>query len=216
MDWLRRNLLTLVVAATSLSELWRGFKWLLKWGEASEFIGHRIRDLTAMFDTWPEIPQWISLPLFIVAIVLFFYDRKRRSGIGEPNLLWLQKEISLCEAARMTYELVKDTSFGKTAKEVIRAIKGQTDVIEYFAYAIAEQIPIYGNKPPSLKKEKIEIPLGSGMATIECRNNVASLFSAYANDLDRNATNLFVTKRGLKKGGEKNRTIKAWRNWGCT
>ena len=106
-----------------------------------------------------------------------------------------QNEVPLWEAARRTYDECRQTPGGKIAQGLNN---WSDEIISYYAYALAEKIPIYGTPPLSLKKEKVALKLGSSALRIEFRNCAAYAVSAFSDGLG-NSNNLFVYEGELEQ-----------------
>ena len=109
----------------------------------------------------------------------------RASGTGRKIRLW--------EAARRTFEECRDTRGGKIA---LGLNKSADEIIGYYAYALAEKIPIYGTPPLSTKEQQVPLKLSSAQRRIEFRNCVGYAVSAFAGDLN-NFEDLFVYEDDL-------------------
>jgi hypothetical protein len=114
-----------------------------------------------------------------------------------------QNEVPLWEAARRTYDECKHTRGGKIAQGLNNS---QDEIISYYAYALAEKIPIYGTPPLSSKKEKVALKLGSSALRIEFRNGVAYAVSAFSDGLE-NSNSLFVYEDELEQAIAKIKNI---------
>jgi hypothetical protein len=161
----------------------------------------------------PETSSWIAL-LVATSLVWSLLDwifYRRQSAVENAAqhpvapvqaLTATENEgipiVPLYEAARRTYDEVKDTRGGKIA----RGLNNNPEkIIRYYAYALAAKIPIYGTPALSKYVRKIDLKLGSSAIRIEFRNGIACAVSSFADGLE-NADNLFVYESDLDRGIE--------------
>jgi hypothetical protein len=119
----------------------------------------------------------------------------RASGVREKIPLW--------EASRRTFDECRDTRGGKIA---LGLNNSEDEIIGYYAYALAEKIPIYGTPPLSTKEQQVPLKLGSAQQRIEFRNCVGYAVSVFAGDLN-NFQGLFVYEDDLAIAIEKIKSV---------
>jgi hypothetical protein len=102
------------------------------------------------------------------------------------------EEIPLREAATRTYE--------DTGGAIARGLgKSSEEVLSYYCYALAEKVPIYGQFPPSHKKEKVDLN-SSHTRRIMFEGNITYAKSLYAGE--EGASYLYVLKGDLARAIE--------------
>jgi hypothetical protein len=126
-----------------------------------------------------------------------------RAGAAPARASGARGKISLWEAARRTFEECRDTRGGKIARGLNNS---EDEIIGYYAYALAEKIPIYGTPPLSKKEQQVHLKLGSAEHRIEFRNCVGYAVSAFAGDLN-NFNNLFVYEDDLVTAIERIKSV---------
>lgn len=87
--WLRNHALAAIGSVPALLEAGRWCETLLRWGEHSEFVLHRLDDVKMLWTTLIAAPpQWINVPLIVGGFVLIWWDlvraRNRRTMAGGP------------------------------------------------------------------------------------------------------------------------------------
>ncbi len=104
-----------------------------------------------------------------------------------------RKEVPLWEASRRTYDALRNTRSG----EMARSINDSTDgIIQYYAYTIADKIPLYGTPALSTAKERITLNLNSSEVRIEFHNLTARTISMFGGGTEDHE-NLFVYEDDL-------------------
>ncbi len=167
---------------------------------------------------WAAIEGRSPLDVWIVAVlvaaalavlasfILKLWDRRRNPipiSDGEPADNPTYTIVPLYEAARRAYDECKNTRGGKIAKGINNSPE---EIISYYAYALAEKIPIYGIPPLSRYAEKVPLKLGSSALRIEFRGKIAFAVSAFSDGLE-NSENLFVHESDLEDAIKSIRTI---------
>lgn len=123
---------------------------------------------------------------------------------GTPAKTPIQpNKINLWEAARRTYDECRDTRGGKI---VVGLNDSEEDIIGYYAYALAEKIPIYGTPALSAKEQVVPLKLGSSALRIEFKDRIGYAVSAFASDLN-NFKGLFVREHDLIKAIQEIKTV---------
>lgn len=199
---------TVLGLVSNLPALWRALVSFFDWGARVDVVvahWHElgwVGDLGAFF---VSPPYWFFPLAFLGGLGLIYWDTRRRnkkteSGPkpetnSEPSEPEKIPTVPLYEAARRAYDENRETDSAKMA----RAIDSSPEaIISYFAYALAELIPIYGTPPLSKYVEKIAFKPGSSALRIEFRNEIGYAVSAWA-DGRENSDNLFVHESSLEE-----------------
>jgi hypothetical protein len=136
----------------------------------------------------------------LIGLALFYYSRPRtvrtpmnmRAATATSREAEVtEEEIPLREAATRANEELKDTRGGRLARGLN---KSSDEILSYYCYALADKIPIYGQLPPSRRKEQVDLNSGR-TRIIVFEGNTTHARSLYSGE--EGASNLYVLKSHL-------------------
>ena len=142
-----------------------------------------------------------DIPFREAKLVVWIDDGRLRirAGATSARASGARSKIPLWEAARRTFDECRDTRGGRIARGLNDS---EDEIIGYYAYALAEKIPIYGTPQLSAKVQQVPLKLGSAQHRIEFQNRVGYAVSAFSGDLN-NFDDLFVHEDDLAMAIEK-------------
>jgi hypothetical protein len=99
---------------------------------------------------------YLATALFLIAGLLLMYALRDRDFISGAFAYLPVGRISLAVAARIAYERLRGTLWGKAAERLSLPAGSPEGILEYMATAISKEAVIYGCRPPSTKLEPID------------------------------------------------------------